>query len=108
MNFIKDAVMVFPWHPTTGAYGLMHSTSLPNPITMTGNLFLREGQPMLQNQFPRKITTAIATGSKAYDTLTPGFDLVDLLDTSDSETAYSRSNRNFNFSRCETIWTELT
>ena len=82
---VKDAVMVFPWHPTTGAYGLMHSTSLPNPITMTGNLFLREGQPMLQNQFPRKITTAIATGSKAYDTLTPGFDLVDLLDTSDAE-----------------------
>ena len=82
---VDDAVMTYPWHPTTGAYGLMHSTSLPNPITMTGNLFLRPNQPMLQNQFPRKIDTAIATGSKAYDSITDGFDVVHLLDTSDAK-----------------------
>lgn len=82
---VEDAVMTYPWHPTTGAYGLMHSTSLPNPITMTGNLFLRPNQPMLQNKFPRKIDTAIATGSKAYDSISPGFDLVHLLDTSDAK-----------------------
>ena len=82
---VDEAVMVFPWHPTTGSYGLMHSTSLPNPVTMTGNLFLRPDQRMLQHQFPRKINTAIAVGSKAYDTITPGFDLVYLLDTSDAK-----------------------
>ena len=81
---VEEAVMTFPWHPTTDAYGLMHSTSLPNPITMTGNLFLRAGQPMLQHLFPRNIDTAIATGSKAYDSITSGFDLVVLLDTSDA------------------------
>ena len=79
------AVMPFPWHPTTGGYGALHSTSLPNPITMTGNLFLREGQPMLQHQFPRDQTAAIAVGSKAYDTLTPGFEVVHMLDGSDAE-----------------------
>jgi hypothetical protein len=82
---VEDAVMIYPWHPKSDSYGLMHSTSLPNPITMTGNLFLREGQPMLQHQFPREANTAIATGSKAYDTLSPGFDIVDLVDTSDRE-----------------------
>lgn len=84
-TWVEDAVMVFPWHPTTGAYGLMHTTSLPNPITMTGNLFLRSDQPMLQDQFTRRDITAIAVGSKAYDTITPGFSLVDLRDTSDAE-----------------------
>lgn len=82
---VEDAVMTFPWHPTTGGYGRLHSTSLPNPVTMTGNLFLEADQPMLQHRFPRSLDTAIATGSKAYDTLTPGFDVVHLLDTSDAE-----------------------
>jgi Sulfatase len=82
---VANAIMVFPWHPTTGAYGLMHTTSLPNPITMTGNLFLRLGQPMLQHQFTRNETTAIAVGSKAYDTISPGFSLIYLLDTSDAD-----------------------
>ena len=77
--------MTFPWHPTTGAYGEMHTTSLPNPITMTGNLFLRANQQMLQNQFPRNIDTAIATGSKAYDSISTGFEIANLLDTSDAE-----------------------
>lgn len=77
--------MTFPWHPTTGAYGEMHTTSLPNPITMTGNLFLRPDRQMLQNVFPRNIDTEIATGSKAYDSISLGFDIVDLLDTSDAE-----------------------
>ncbi len=82
---VETAIMTFPWHPTTGAYGKMHTTSLPNPITMTGNLFLQPSQSMLQNQFPRKIDTAIATGSKAYDSISPGFEIVNLLDTSDAE-----------------------
>ena len=76
---VGEAVMVFPWHPTTGSYGLMHSTSLPNPVTMTGNLFLKPDQRMLQHQFPRKINTAIAVGSKAYDTITPGFGKADVV-----------------------------
>ena len=82
---VEQAIMTFPWHPTTGAYGEMHTTSLPNPITMAGNLFLRPNQKMLQDMFPRKIDTAIATGSKAYDSISSGFDIVDLLDTSDAE-----------------------
>lgn len=81
---VEDAVMVFPWHPTTGAYGRMHSTSLPNPATMAGNLFLGPDQLMLQHQFPRTVTTAVAVGSKAYDTITRGFSLVEMLDTSDA------------------------
>ncbi|VEP18046.1 putative Sulfatase [Hyella patelloides LEGE 07179] len=82
---VETAIMTFPWHPTTGAYGQMHTTSLPNPITMTGNLFLQPNQPMLQDMFPRDVETAIATGSKAYDSISSGFDIVNLLDTSDAE-----------------------
>ena len=81
---VEQAVMTFPWHPTTGGYGQMHTTSLPNPITMTGNLFLRPNQPMLQHQFGRATDTAIATGSKAYDTLTSGFDIAHVVDVSDA------------------------
>lgn len=82
---VERAIMTFPWHPTTGGYGKMHTTSLPNPITMTGNLFLRPEQKMLQDMFPREVNTAIATGSKAYDSISPGFDIVNLFDTSDAE-----------------------
>ncbi len=82
---VETAIMTFPWHPTTGGYGKMHTTSLPNPITMTGNLFLRPNQKMLQDMFPREVDTAIATGSKAYDSISGGFDIVNLLDTSDAE-----------------------
>lgn len=82
---VETAIMTFPWHPTTGAYGEMHTTSLPNPITMAGNLFLRPNQEMLQDMFSRDVDTAIATGSKAYDSISPGFDIVNLLDTSDAE-----------------------
>ncbi|MGB3695079.1 MAG: hypothetical protein WA999_20390 [Spirulinaceae cyanobacterium] len=79
---VEQAIMTFPWHPTTGAYGEMHTTSLPNPTTMTGNLFLRPEQKMLQDIFPRALDTAIATGSKAYDSISPGFEIIDLLDLS--------------------------
>ena len=82
---VETAIMSFPWHPTTGAYGEMHTTSLPNPITMAGNLFLRPNRQMLQDMFPRDVDTAIATGSKAYDSISSGFDIVNLLDTSDVE-----------------------
>lgn len=82
---VEQAIMTFPWHPTTGAYGEMHTTSLPNPITMAGNLFLRPDGEMLQDMFPREVDTAIATGSKAYDSISSGFDIIDLLDTSDAE-----------------------
>ena len=82
---VERAIMTFPWHPTTGGYGKMHTTSLPNPITMAGNLFLRPNQKMLQDMFPRDVDTAIATGSKAYDSISSGFDIVNLLDTSDAE-----------------------
>ncbi|MDJ0591686.1 MAG: hypothetical protein QNJ72_17100 [Pleurocapsa sp. MO_226.B13] len=58
--------MTFPWHPTTGAYGEMHTTSLPNPITMAGNLFLRPNQKMLQDMFPREVDTAIAMIIRKY------------------------------------------
>ena len=82
---VERAIMTFPWHPTTGGYGKIHTTSLPNPITMTGNLFLRPNQKMLQDMFPRDLNTAIATGSKAYDSISSGFEIVNLLDTSDAE-----------------------
>ncbi|MDJ0632828.1 MAG: sulfatase-like hydrolase/transferase [Xenococcaceae cyanobacterium MO_188.B29] len=82
---VEKAIMTFPWHSTTGAYGEIHTTSLPNPITMAGNLFLRPNQKMLQDMFPRNINTAIATGSKAYDSIASGFEIVNLLDVSDAE-----------------------
>lgn len=75
---VAEAITITPWHPTTGPYGKTHTTSLANPVTLAGTLFLRPGQKMLQHCFyPDRLTAHIAN-STAYESLNPGFHYVAL------------------------------
>ena len=70
---VAQALVPVPWHQTTGDYGKVHSTSLPNPVTFAGTMFLRPGQPMIQSSFDG--VRAHLANSDAYGTLNPGFNL---------------------------------
>jgi hypothetical protein len=41
---VDEAYVPIPWHQTTGDYGKVHTTSLPNPVTFAGTMFLAQGQ----------------------------------------------------------------
>jgi hypothetical protein len=49
----------------------VHRTSLPNPVTFAGTMFLRPDQPMIQSSFAG--VRAHLANSAAYSTLNPGF-----------------------------------
>ncbi len=70
---VERAYCVFPAHPTTGAYGRMHTTSIPNPCLLAGSLFLRPGHRMLQECFFPGEPTAHGTNLTAYASLNRGF-----------------------------------
>jgi hypothetical protein len=75
---VTEAYIPVPWHPTTGLYGELHTTSLPNPVTMAGTLFLQPGHRMVQDCFyPSQLTAHIAN-STAYESLNPSFNYVRL------------------------------
>jgi hypothetical protein len=39
-TWIKKAFVAPPWHPTTGPWGNLHSTSYPNVVQLAGTLFI--------------------------------------------------------------------
>ncbi len=56
-------------HPTAGAYAELHSGSIPNPIMMSGTLFIDRDTEYLQECFyPEKMTVFIAN-VRAYETI---------------------------------------
>ncbi|QRK13233.1 sulfatase-like hydrolase/transferase [Archangium violaceum] len=69
---VEEAVVIIPWHPTTGEYGRHHLTSLPNPVTMSGTVLLTESPKMIQQSFGGRFTAHIAN-SRAYRSLDAGF-----------------------------------
>ncbi|WNG34297.1 sulfatase-like hydrolase/transferase [Archangium violaceum] len=69
---VEEAVVIIPWHPTTGEYGRYHLTSLPNPVTMSGTVMLTETPKMIQQSFGGRFTAHIAN-SRAYRSLDAGF-----------------------------------
>lgn len=75
---VAEAITITPWHATTGPYGKTHTTSLPNPVTLAGTLFLRPGQKMLQHCFYPGQLTAHVAHSTAYESLNPGLHYVAL------------------------------
>lgn len=74
-TYTEQSCMILPHHPTVGDYGRLHSTSFPNPVLQQGTLFLKKGNRMLQHVFGERETTAFLANSKAYETITPGFDV---------------------------------
>ena len=73
---VDVALVPVPWHPTTGEYGKVHTTSLPNPVTLAGTVFLRADQPMIQSSFPG--VRAHIANTRAYSSLNAGFTVVKL------------------------------
>ena len=76
-TYVRQAWLVAPAHPRSGTWADMHTTSLPNPVMLTGTFFIRPGQPMLQHAFAPHFTAHIAN-DRAYESLNPGHTLVRL------------------------------
>lgn len=74
-TYIAQSQMIVPHHPTVGEYGQLHTCSFPNPVLQEGTLFLQRGHKMLQDMFAAQGTTAFVTNTKAYETVSKGFDI---------------------------------
>ena len=59
-------------HPRTGAYADLHTCSIPNPIMMSGTVFITRQTAYLHQSFP-DYSTAFAVNSNAYPTLAAGY-----------------------------------
>jgi predicted AlkP superfamily pyrophosphatase or phosphodiesterase len=74
-TYIAQSQMIVPHHPTVGEYGQLHTCSFPNPVLQEGTLFLGQGHKMLQDMFAEQGKTAFVTNTKAYETVSKGFDI---------------------------------
>jgi len=74
-TYITQSHMIVPHHPTVGEYGQLHSSSFPNPVLQEGTLFLQRGHKMLQDMFAAHGTTAFVTNTKAYASVSSGFEI---------------------------------
>ena len=75
-TYIPQSHMILPHHPTVGEYGRIHSSSFPNPVLQEGTLFIHPDNKMLQEVFPAGRQTAFLANTKAYMSVTRGFNLV--------------------------------
>lgn len=69
----EEGVMIYPAHPTTGAYGDWHTTSFPNVSTLAGTAFLERRPTFLQHIVRARGKTLHAAGSASYRSLNDGF-----------------------------------
>lgn len=74
-TYIAQSHMIVPHHPTVGEYGQLHSSSFPNPVLQEGTLFLQREHKMLQDMFDANGTTAFVTNTKAYASVSRGFEI---------------------------------
>ena len=60
-------------HPHTGVYATIHTCSIPNPIMMSGTVFIDENTEYLpQSFFPRK-TAAFSVNSLSYQSINKNY-----------------------------------
>lgn len=62
-----------PADPRKGAYAELHSCSIPNPILMSGTVFITKETGYIQHCFPASEGTAFVANTTAYTTLGPGY-----------------------------------
>jgi len=72
-TWVTQAYCILPAHPTTGPYGKLHTTSLPNATLQSGTLFIGPGTRMVQECFFPKRLTAHGVNITAYRSLNRGF-----------------------------------
>ena len=71
-------------HPKTGSYAEIHTCSIPNPILMSGTLFITKNTLYLQDMFPGKITAFVANAS-VYGTIANNYSLSYQIDGKDDD-----------------------
>jgi len=62
-----------PADPRRGAYAELHSCSIPNPILMSGTVFIKKETGYIQQCFPASEGTAFVANASAYTTLSLGY-----------------------------------
>lgn len=72
-TLVKKMTGIIPYHPTHGEYAEVHTSSYPNPVMMTGTIFLKADQPMLQHSFEH---SAFVSNSLSYQSITNGYKIV--------------------------------
>jgi membrane-anchored protein YejM (alkaline phosphatase superfamily) len=72
-TLVKKMTGIIPYHPTQGEYAEVHTSSYPNPMMMTGTIFLKADQPMLQHSIEH---SAFVSNSLSYQSITNGYKIV--------------------------------
>lgn len=70
---IEKVTGIIPYHPAHGEYAEVHTSSYPNPMMMTGTIFLAPDQTMLQHRFE---DSAFVANSRSYQSITDGYEWV--------------------------------
>lgn len=68
-TYVRFAQGALPLHPTGREWASMHTTSLPNPVMVSGTLFIRPDQKLIQDCFYPNQLTAHVTNATAYRSL---------------------------------------
>lgn len=72
-SLIERTYGIMPYHPTHGEYAEVHTSSYPNPVMMTGTIFLEPNQRMLQHSFDNN---AFVANTSSYQSITDGYQFV--------------------------------
>lgn len=83
--YIQKACMILPYHPLTGDWAKIHNSSMPNPVMLTGSLFITPEHKLIQEMFPRESLTAHCTNSNAYISVGRNFNISFIDDTTDDK-----------------------
>ncbi len=62
-----------PAHPQTGTYAELHTSSIPNPIMMSGTVFITKETGYVQRCFRPPQVTAFVVNATSYTTLNVGY-----------------------------------
>jgi len=63
-----------PADPRTGAYAELHSCSIPNPILMSGTVFITKETGYIRQCFPTSEATAFVANTTAYTSIAAGYE----------------------------------
>jgi predicted AlkP superfamily pyrophosphatase or phosphodiesterase len=69
-TLIEKMCGIIPYHSIHGEYAVIHTSSYPNPMMMTGTIFLEENQKMLQHSFE---SSAFIANSNSYRSIATGY-----------------------------------
>lgn len=73
-TLFRKAYQVLPAHPKSGSWAQIHTSSIPNPVMLSGTLFIRPDTPLIQEMFGKEAFTAhLASTRDAYRSINRDF-----------------------------------